>query len=200
MEHCGAELTPSALGTTWRDSGLWDSHLPQVSTASLHCGSRCFFCEASMLRGAPSVRAGVEAPSDFLLTSLCFGAICQVAMPVQVKAARLPILALPLASCGCGLGHRPPPTSVCSAVACSGWRMAGDATQRALRAAPACRSDRPTERLMIAMCGVRGLTLRSDLFFLSLPSFWGNSSLDQKILSSLFLEVHWSAKAVPAAR
>lgn len=147
--------------------------LPRVSTASLPCGSRSSFCYANTLRGAPSVRAGGETTSDFLPAYLCFGPICQMAMPVQVKAAWLPILPLPLASCGCGLGHRPPPTSVCSAVECRGWRIARDATWRALQTAPAWRSDRTTERFMITMCGVRGLTLRSNLFFLSLPSFWG---------------------------
>lgn len=78
---------------------------------------------------------GVETISDLSPAYLYASPVGQMAVPVPSKTAQVPILALPLASCGRGLGHRLPPT-VYSASGYRAWRTAREDTWGALRTAP----------------------------------------------------------------
>lgn len=163
----------SAPGTAWRDSGLWDSPFPE-------CPQPPSTVEADLSSAMPTrfvgPRQSVRVWKPHLTFCRHISASVQYARWPCQSRSRLPgfqswLFHLPAVDVGWVTDHRPPLFAQLRRA--EAWRIAGDATSRALRAAPAWRSDRPTERLMITMCGVRGLAPRSNLFFLSLPSFWG---------------------------
>lgn len=79
-----------------------------------------FLLLGQRLHGALWVCEGVETASDFLPAYLCFGPICQMAMPVQVKAARFQsrLCHLPAVDAGWVTDLRPPLfAQLCSAEA-----------------------------------------------------------------------------------
>lgn len=101
LSHPSCEGQASATGgTRWGSADTLcpaqclEAHWPagvtllQASATSLHLGSWSFFCSAHTRHGTRSVCVGVAPTPDFLPAFLCLGPVCQMDMPVQIKAAQ----------------------------------------------------------------------------------------------------------------